>query len=89
MKERYLEVTYRKGKAFAAYLYLPRNTGAKSARTEKVGGGMLVDYAAGGEAIGIEVTDPESVTPEDINRILDRLGQPRLRTEELGPLAAA
>ena len=33
MTERSLQVTYRKGRAFAAYLHLPHPTGEKSART--------------------------------------------------------
>ena len=33
LKETYLEVTFRNGKPMAAYLYLPRPTGAKAART--------------------------------------------------------
>jgi len=39
MRARYLEVTFRKGKPFAAYFYLSRNLGEKSVRTEKAGGG--------------------------------------------------
>lgn len=39
MKDRYLEVTFRKGKPLAAYLYLPRATGVKSARTEEAAPG--------------------------------------------------
>jgi hypothetical protein len=35
MKERYLEVTFRKGKPFAAYFYLPRNPGEKSVGTKR------------------------------------------------------
>ena len=41
MRDRYLEITFRKGKMLAAYLYLPRVIGAKSARTEEVGPGLL------------------------------------------------
>ncbi len=34
MTERCLQITYRKGHPLAAYLYLPRSTNEKSARTE-------------------------------------------------------
>jgi hypothetical protein len=37
MKDAYLEVTYRKGRPLAAYLYLPREPGVKIARSEKAG----------------------------------------------------
>ena len=43
MKQRYLEVTFRNGKAIAAYLYLPRKAGDVSERTEKREGGLLID----------------------------------------------
>ncbi|MEX2282567.1 MAG: DUF2283 domain-containing protein [Gemmatimonadota bacterium] len=88
MKDRYLEVTFRKGKALAAYLYLPRIPGAKSARVEKAGNGLLIDYASSGEPIGVEITAPSAVTVEQINAVLDRLGQRRLEEAEWSPLAA-
>lgn len=44
MKRAYLEVTYRKGRAIAAYYYLPRRGDDKSVRTERVDGGLLVDF---------------------------------------------
>ena len=63
MKTRYLEVTFRKGKPLAAYLYLPREPGAKSARTELMGSGLLVDYQADGRPIGLEITAPDINDP--------------------------
>ena len=89
MSEAYLEVTYRDGKPFAAYLYLPRRAGAKAERTDQLGKGMLVDYDGEGVPMGVEITAPQLVTAEDINRVLDQLGLPRLRPEELAPLRAA
>lgn len=87
MKERYLEVTFRKGRALAAYLYLSASDG-KSARTEKVDEGLVVDYGADGTPIGIEITAPGQVSAESLNRILEDLGEPPLTPEELAPLAA-
>jgi hypothetical protein len=37
IKNRYHEVTYRKGKPLAAHLYLPRELGAKAARRKTLG----------------------------------------------------
>ena len=54
MKHSYLDVTYRKGRALAAYLYRPRRDGDTSHRTEQVAGGLIVDFAADGRPIGIE-----------------------------------
>lgn len=89
MKTRYLEVTFRKGKPLAAYLYLPREPGAKSARTELMGSGLLVDYQADGRPIGLEITVPDKVTLDQINSILKQLNLPLLDPQELAPLQAA
>jgi hypothetical protein len=89
MRERYLEVTFRKGRALAAYLYLPRDVGVKSARTSQAGSGILVDYSDAGTPIGLEITAPEIVTLQAINTVLESVGQPPLSAEELAPLRAA
>jgi len=50
MTERSLQVTYRKGRAFAAYLHLSHPTGEKSAKTVASQDGLLVvDYGATGQ----------------------------------------
>lgn len=89
MKDTYLEVTFRKGKPFAAYLYLPRATGAKSARTKKLAPGILVDYSKKDEPIGIEITAPDQVSAEQINSVLRTIGVATLSPEDLAPLRAA
>lgn len=89
MKARYLEVTFRKGKPLAAYLYLPRDPGTKSATTEDVGSGLLVDYQSDGRPIGLEITAPGEVTLDQINAVLGRLKLPLLDPQELRPLKAA
>lgn len=88
MKDRYLEVTFRHGEPLAAYLYLPRSSSTKSARTENVADGLLVDFDEEGEPIGIEILSPGQLKPEDLNEILERLHQPRLEPDELSPVAA-
>jgi len=89
MSGAYLEVTYRKGRAIAAYYYLPRPEGKKVAKTARIESGMLVDYSKAGRPIGIEITAPSETSPQAINRILKKLGFPSLRSEELAPLQAA
>ena len=89
MKDRYLEVTFRKGKPVAAYLYLPREAGATSSRTRHMAPGVLVDFNADGRAIGLEITAPTHVTADQINGVLKKLGVEPLRPEELAPLRAA
>ena len=88
-QQRYLQVTYRKGKALAAYLYLPRNTGDTSVRTTQHEPGIVTDYAADGRAIGIEITAPTKVTLANLNQALADANQPPATPDDLVPLLAA
>lgn len=89
MKQTYLEVTYRRGRPLAAYLYLPRGKGDRSVRTAKAEPGMVIDFAQNGRAIGVEITAPTMVTVSDLNRVLAELGGPPIGGEDLTPLKAA
>ena len=89
MKPRYLEVTFRNGKAIAAYLYLPRRPGDVSERTEKRDGGLVIDYAADGRAIGIEITSPGALSIDALNCALADVNQEPASHDELAPLVAA
>jgi len=89
MKRAYLEITFRKGKAIAAYLYLPRPTGARATRTVEVEPTVLVDYAASGEPIGVELTSPQHATAEIVAEVLASIGADPVDPAELAPLAAA
>lgn len=87
--DRYLEVSYRNGKPFAAYLFLPRRPGDRIARTEPFGEALVIDYADDGRAIGIEIIHPQAVTPDEINRALAHVNQSPLAQSEFAPLRAA
>ena len=89
MKHSYLEVTFRKGRPLAAYYYLPRRDGDTSARTDRAGAGLVVDYTADGRPIGIEITAPSRLVLSELNDLLTNLGQPPVAREDLAPLAAA
>jgi uncharacterized protein YuzE len=88
MKQRYLEVTFRKGKPLAAYLYLPRQSGERVARTLDGGHGIRVDLDSAGTAIGVEITTPGAVTVAELNAVLAEHGVAALDAEEWAPLAA-
>jgi uncharacterized protein YuzE len=88
MKHRYLEVTFRKGKPFAAYLYLPRSRGAQVARTVDGGHGVRIDFDGHGTAMGVEITAPLALTVVELNAILAKHGIAGLDAEEWAPLAA-
>jgi hypothetical protein len=89
MNESYLEITFRHGRPFAAYLYLPREGNEKSARTEKAAPGLLIDFAADDRPIGLEITAPGKVSAAMINRVLGTLGLSPLSDADLAPLRAA
>jgi hypothetical protein len=89
MHEPYLEVTFRHGRPMAAYYYLPRAAGAKSARSRRAEGGLVIDYAESGEPLGIEITSPSTVTRDALNAVLSELGVQAIGEAEFAPLCAA
>lgn len=89
MSDRYLKISYRHGEAFAAYLFLPRQPGDRSARTERFSETLVIDFADDGRPIGIEIVHPKAVTEDDINRALVHVNQPALDSEDFSPLRAA
>ena len=89
MKESYLEVTFRRGQAIAAYYYLPRRPGQKSYRTMRVGPGMLIDLSRSGQPLGVEITAPRLASQTILNRVLKQYGQPPVKRADLAPLRAA
>lgn len=88
MRERYLEITFRRGKPIAAYLYLPRLDSDKSCRAEKMGHDMIVDLSEEGRPIGIEILSPRAASLANINEILAKYSLPPLDETEVAPLAA-
>ncbi len=88
MSRRYFEVTYSQGKALAAYLYLPRSEGDRSARVESHGQGYLVDWTEDRRPIGIEMPSPSLVTLEGLNRVLTELDLEPAIFSEIAPLSA-
>ena len=90
MTERSLQITYRKGRPFVAYLHLSHETREKSAKTVPSTDGLLVvDYAANGQAVGMEITAPLAVPLERLNRLLADLGESPLNEQDYLPVRAA
>ena len=90
MTERSLQVTYRKGRPFAAYLHLSHATGEKSAKMVPSPDGLLVvDYAANEQPIGVEITAPLAVSFERLNSLLAELGEPPLSEQDYLPVRVA
>ena len=90
MTERSLQITYRKGRPFAAYLHLSHATGEKSAKTVATPDGLLVvDYNSAGQAVGVEITSPQAVPLDRLNELLATLGEAPLPEHDYRPLRAA
>ena len=89
MKNSYLEVTFRHGRALAAYLYFPRKPSDKSHRTKRAAPGLVIDFNRSGKPIGIEITAPAKSSAAALNRVLRRLGLPTVTRADLAPLRAA
>jgi hypothetical protein len=89
MRERYLEVTFRHGRPIAAYYYLPREANQKSARTRRAEPGLVIDFTAEGQAIGIEITAPAKVSLAALNGVLKELGHAPASEADLAPVLAA
>lgn len=89
MKERYLEVTYYKGRLLAAYLYLPRKEGDRSVRVDEFARGIVVDLTEDGRPIGVELTSPGEVTLQPVNAALEKYGIQALLEDEFSPLHQA
>jgi len=90
MTERSLQVTYRKGRPFAAYLHLSHPTGEKTAKTKPSPDGLLVvDYSVTDHPVGIEITAPLAVPLERLNQLLADLGQAPLAEQDYKPVLAA
>lgn len=89
MNGSYLEVTFRHGRALAAYYYLPRRSTDESARTKRIEPGLVIDFTQDGKPIGIEILAPDRLTLTTFNRILHDLGFPPLKRADLAPRKAA
>jgi hypothetical protein len=89
MMSRNLQITYANGRPLAAYLGLPRSPGARSARSEELVEGLVVDFDGDGAPLGLEIVNPQVVTGEQINTVLRSLDLPEMTKQELSPLPAA
>ncbi len=89
MKDRYLEITFRKGKPLAAYLYLTREHGAKSTSTRKISEGLVADFDGDGHPMGLEIASPTAVTVQQVMEALEKLQVGPINEIELAPLKAA
>jgi uncharacterized protein YuzE len=89
LQQPYLEVTFRNGRPFAAYLYLPGGGNQRVSMSRPVGQGLVVDLDQDGVPVGIEITAPATVTLAALNDVLWGHGMPEISQANLEPLRAA
>jgi hypothetical protein len=77
MNESYLEVTFRHGRALAAYYYLPRRSADKSSWVKRIEPGLAIDFTRDGRPIEIEILAPEKLTLTAFRRVLRELHFPK------------
>ncbi len=58
-------------------------------RTQCLPSGLVIDFAADGRAIGVEIPSPTKTTTAEINEALAAAQQELATAEELSPLQAA
>jgi uncharacterized protein YuzE len=83
-----VQITYRRGKPLAAYIYMPSRGERRSVRTEEVRPNLLIDYAEDGTVLGIEVLSLK-LSSEDIYAAFDHVGLNRPDPRELRPILDA
>jgi hypothetical protein len=88
MSRPYLEVTYRKGRPFAAYLYLDRRPGDHAARSQR-SDEFVVDYSEDGRPIGVELIRLSRIDLPALNEVLSAAQSASVVSEDLVPLSAA
>jgi hypothetical protein len=89
MKGYFLEVTYRKGKPFAAYLYFRRHANCRVESSRELVPGLVADFDAADQPVGLEIISPASVGPAQIRKAAGMLHIPPVPAADLVPLKAA
>ncbi len=89
MSQAHLEVTYRHGEAFAAYLRLARPRGARVAATREVTPSILADVDSDGRLLGLELLAPQTTTAADVQVVLAQFHAAGVADRDLMPLRKA
>ena len=89
MKDRYLEITFRKGKPLAAYLYLTGKKGVQCDKTIKIDEGLIADYDHAGVPVGLEIISPTTASVQQIKDALEKLHVEPIDENELAPIKGA
>jgi uncharacterized protein YuzE len=82
-----IEVTFVGDRPLAAYVTLRPALPGGVHRSEEICDGIVVDYAADGRALGVEIYLPGAVTRDRLNAVLADLGAAALSEDEFSPLA--
>ncbi len=87
MNDRYLEITFRRGKPLAAYLYLTGKKGTWCTKTIKIDERLIADYDQDGVPIGLEIISPATASVQQIKDALEKIDVEPIDENELAPLS--
>lgn len=88
MKYPYLTVSYREGRFQAAYLCIATPKGDRRVRTKRLSPSVLLDIDENEQPVGIEILSLESLTLEELNRLLRPFGVEPIEQKSIEPLLA-
>ncbi|MCB9932097.1 MAG: DUF2283 domain-containing protein [Planctomycetes bacterium] len=83
----YLQVTFRDGKFFAAYLYLAEPKGEHRPKTKRLSGSVLLDIDEQGNAVGVEILSRDGLDADTLNALLKPYGVRTIQPRELSTAA--
>jgi len=84
-----LNITFRVGRPWVAYISLESRGRRRAVTTKQVSPDLVVDFGSDGAPLGIEIVTPSAVEVEEILAIFDLLGLERPAESELAPIKAA
>jgi len=84
-----LQITYRGGRPFAAYIYLDGAAQGVVHRSQEIVPEIVVDFDVDSKPVGVEIVSPEATGLDEILSVFDSLGLARPERQELNPLVAA
>ncbi|HEX8339651.1 MAG TPA: DUF2283 domain-containing protein [Tepidisphaeraceae bacterium] len=87
MKKPSLQITYRNGKPFAAYLYV--GGGDRKVAKSRERGPVVIDFDADGNVLGVELHTITAATVEELKKELAAFRFNELSDNDLKPLLAA
>lgn len=86
MRPMEMTISFMRGRPYAGYLYLESHRADKSANTKEMRAGLVVDFNADGQPLGVEILRFDATVVADLVELLGELGVDPMPSGELGQL---